>query len=90
MSKLVVYVFLVICLILLVFIGVGWYLLKGWENKEIGDKVNRIKCEYGGSTYQQSEFFLIRRDLGCSICICDEDGLSTCEKTYCPEEAPNE
>lgn len=90
MQKPVIYILAAMLFLLVLLVGGELYWLKKSEKKinVIGE--NKVMCEFEGKTYQQDEFFLIRLSSGCSICHCAEDGLPVCEKTYCPEEAPDE
>ncbi len=86
MQKWIVYISIVICFLLILFIGGGQYWLKRHENKESGTEVNNIVCEYGGKIYQLGERFWMKFPDGCSFCECGEAGVSTCkQKLNCLE-----
>lgn len=90
MSRWMICVFITVSFLLALFVGGGQYWLKKQEKKENTIEKNKIVCEFNGKTYQQDEIFLLWSSPDCSICTCSKDGLPICEKTYCPEEAPNE
>lgn len=90
MSRRMTYIFIIISFLLVLFVGGGQYWLKRLEKKENSIEKNKIVCEFNAKTYQLGEGFIIRLNSGCSFCVCSEDGLPTCQKTDCLEEAPNE
>jgi len=90
MPKRITIILAAVLFLLALLVGGELYWLKRLEKKGNNIEKNKAKCEFDGKTYQQDEFFLIRLSSGCSLCRCAEDGLPVCEKTYCPEEAPDE
>jgi len=90
MQKWIIYASIVVCFLLILFIGGGQYWLKRNTNKEISTGANNITCEYDSKTYQLGEVFFIQLSTDCGLCFCGKDELPICEKIDCSKKISNE